>query len=95
LANIVQLEVVASAGLAGDYNNDGVVNAADYVVWRETDGSSSGYSLWRANFGELASVGSGSVGILPTVTLVPEPASFVLLMVAAAGWHLLQRRIRC
>ena len=26
--------------LAGDYNGDGAVDAADYVTWRETDGQS-------------------------------------------------------
>ncbi|MEX2546100.1 MAG: hypothetical protein WD316_13305 [Phycisphaeraceae bacterium] len=38
-------------GLEGDYNGDGVVDAADYVVWRKTDGSAEGYNTWRTNFG--------------------------------------------
>jgi hypothetical protein len=33
----VQL-LATSAGVAGDYNRNGVVDAADYVLWRETDG---------------------------------------------------------
>ena len=37
-AHIVALQVVA-AGLLGDYNNDGAVDAADYVVWRKGVGS--------------------------------------------------------
>ena len=36
----------------GDYNDDGAVNAADYVVWRKTDGTPEGYNTWRANFGK-------------------------------------------
>ncbi len=52
--------------LAGDYNANGVVDAADYVVWRKylnqsallpgdvTPGSvtQSDYSVWRAHFGQ-------------------------------------------
>jgi hypothetical protein len=56
----------ASSG-AGDFNGDGNVNAADYVVWRKTDGSSTGYDDWRMNFGSTA--GSGSAGFAN----VPEP----------------------
>lgn len=37
--------------ILGDYNGDGVVNAADYVVWRDTDGSQQGYDWWFAAFG--------------------------------------------
>lgn len=39
------------AGTEGDYNDDGVVDAADYVVWRRDDGTQEGYDAWRANFG--------------------------------------------
>ena len=30
------LAVVEAAILAGDYNNDGIVDAADYTVWRDS-----------------------------------------------------------
>ncbi len=33
-----QITIMASAGLIGDYNNDHVVNAADYTVWRDNLG---------------------------------------------------------
>jgi T5SS/PEP-CTERM-associated repeat protein len=66
---------VLNVGLAGDYNLNGVVDVADYVVWRKTLGQ-SGFGLaadgnannqidpgdltiWRANFGQTAS-GSAS-----------------------------------
>jgi hypothetical protein len=74
--------------LSGDYNNDGVVNAADYVVWRKTDGTPAGYNLWRTNFGRSASIGSGAIAN----ATVPEPATPLLLIFAAAGWSLWQRR---
>jgi hypothetical protein len=48
----------------GDYNGSGVVDAADYVVWRKglpsADGTGDGqvnqadYNYWRARFGDLA-----------------------------------------
>jgi len=58
----------------GDFNSDGSVDAADYVVWRRTDGSPAGYNEWRANFGNS----SGSGGF----ESVPEPSGFVLFTVA-------------
>ena len=32
--------VAAAANILGDYNHDGVVDAADYTVWRDTYGQS-------------------------------------------------------
>lgn len=52
-------------GLPGDYNHDGVVNAADYVVWRKRLGSvytQSDFLIWRAHFGEPAGEGSWAIG---------------------------------
>ena len=77
----------------GDHNDDGTVDAADYVVWRKTDsGNSQGYTDWRANFGEGMGDGGGSAGASPSQTGVPEPATLVLLMFAAAGWCLRRHR---
>ena len=51
----------AAGGQTGDYNNNGVVDAADYVLWRNggtlqndpTPGVQPGdYAVWRANFGK-------------------------------------------
>ena len=81
------------AGLTGDYNDDGIVDAADYVVWRKTDsGNSQGYTDWQENFGEGMGAGGGSAGASPSQTGVPEPATLVLLMFAAAGWCLRRGR---
>jgi hypothetical protein len=60
----------------GDFNSDGSVNAADYVVWRKTDGSTEGFNEWRGNFGNTSGVGG--------VASVPEPASAMLLMLTSA-----------
>jgi hypothetical protein len=70
----------------GDYNQDGTVDAADYVVWRKTDGTQAGYDTWRANFGATAGGGTGAGGASPSHAGVPEPATLVLLIFAAAGW---------
>jgi hypothetical protein len=80
-------------GLDGDYNMNGAVDAADYVVWRKTDGSQAGYDLWRANFGKTELVGSGSSVSLSAVSAsVPEPASESLLSLVAAALLSVRRR---
>jgi hypothetical protein len=74
----------------GDYNHDGVVDAADYTVWRDSlgstthiaaDGNGNGiidagdYTVWASHFGQTAGSGSFTNGS------VPEPATLVLLLV--------------
>jgi hypothetical protein len=46
----------AVAGRPGDFNNDLIVDAADYVLWRKNDGTQAGYDTWRANFGKSINV---------------------------------------
>jgi hypothetical protein len=82
------VQYVSDAGaVAGDYNNNGVVDAADYVLWRnggplQNEGRSTGvndeadYLFWRARFGATAS-NTGS--ILGGGESVPEPAEMILL----------------
>ena len=43
-----EVTLAAVPSLPGDFNNDGTVDAADYVVWRKTDGTQTGYNAWRA-----------------------------------------------
>jgi hypothetical protein len=73
---------VVSEGLDGDYNGDNKVDAADYVVWRKSDGSQTGYNLWRANFGATGGAGSESGS---DTSGVPEPVGFILVLSAAVG----------
>ncbi|MEX2169660.1 MAG: phosphodiester glycosidase family protein [Pirellulales bacterium] len=63
------------ASRSGDYNGDGVVDAADYVVWRDIGADQSGYEAWRANFG---AAGDGIGATLP----VPEPSAMLLAALA-------------
>jgi autotransporter-associated beta strand protein len=61
----------------GDFNNDGRVDAADYVFWRKIDGPQQDYDTWRAHFGQTA--GSGAADI--TSATVPEPLTSAMLIV--------------
>jgi hypothetical protein len=66
------------ATLTGDYNSDGKVDAADYVVWRDQNiNGQQGYADWRANFGKPAAGGAA----LGTGGSVPEPASAALVLI--------------
>lgn len=88
-----------------DFNGDGVVDAADYTVWRDTEGQTGDnlfadgnhdgvvddldYALWVSRFGEVIS---------PTTT-VPEPAAAMILAACVAtaftrGWRVVPRRGR-
>jgi hypothetical protein len=70
--------VLQIAELAGDFNQDGSVDAADYVVWRKTDGSQDGYGTWRTHFGKTVGGGSAESGA------VPESETALLLLFAVA-----------
>lgn len=90
----------ASTPLAGDYNNNGKVDAADYVLWRNggplanetaTPGSATAedYTVWRSNFGN-----SGSGAGLGSSAAVPEPSAFVGLCLLATAGGLMRRRAK-
>jgi hypothetical protein len=80
----------AVAVIPGDFNHDGTVDAADYVVWRNGLGTiytQNDYNNWRTNFGQMASSGSARHGhrdsgpgasVEPLSATVPEPANFAL-----------------
>ncbi len=79
---------VVLAGLPGDFNGDGAVDAADYTMWRDGLGTTfdqSDYDVWRTNFGAtLPASPSAQASTGPQA--VPEPASlpFAIGMVALA-----------
>jgi subtilisin-like proprotein convertase family protein len=88
------LTVTIIEPLLGDYNQNEVVDAADYTVWRDalTAGSTtltndptlgtvdeSDFEYWRAHFGETLGSGSGA----STAAAVPEPATLTMLLMAS------------
>jgi PEP-CTERM motif len=79
LPNAVALSVVSTA----DFNRDGMVDAADYIVWRNNGGNEAQYDNWQANFGSTAGSGSGGSANSSNTGHVPEPATVVLLVLGA------------
>ena len=85
-------------GVTGDYDGNGIVDAADYTVWLSllgssnatADGDGSGtvdvgdYTMWKSNFGNSAGATGGSQ--------IPEPTAMVLLL--ASGGLIAIRRQR-
>jgi pectate lyase len=91
--------VSAPDTLAGDYNDDGVVDAADFTVWRDRLGGTdllneteslgvvdeADFNAWKANFG-ASNLGAGAS--------VPEPATGLLMLGSVAAMTLGFRRKR-
>jgi uncharacterized protein YjbI with pentapeptide repeats len=89
--------------LIGDYNQNGVVDAADYVVWRKNQntmnllpndptGGTIGvaqYNTWRADFGHTAGSGSGAYAN----AAVSEPSTMLLFALTAPLLSLRGRRV--
>lgn len=92
-SELIQLRVLTVGeieGLTGDYNGDGVVNAADYTVWRNSRGATGpglagdgnknlgvddeDYQEWRTHYGNSTNNGSEAA--------VPEPTTLSLLLLA-------------
>jgi hypothetical protein len=79
------LTSLLAPSLEGDFNRDGVVNAADYVMWRK--GAATGdYATWQTHFGESFG-GAGSAS-----DFVPESSSIAQLV--ALLLMSIRRRIR-
>jgi hypothetical protein len=67
-----------NAALAGDFNGNGIVDAADYAVWRKGVGATyttDDYNLWRSQFGRTPGSAGGSGAGLGGAASVPEPAA--------------------
>jgi hypothetical protein len=84
-----EVTLTAVPGSPGDFNNNGIVDAADYLIWRKNFGTQTSYDTWRAHFGQTAP-GNGTGASANAA--VPEPTTLVLLMFVAAGWCLQRGR---
>lgn len=103
---MTELILTFAAGLGGDFNGDGIVNIADYAVWRNNlganesvlpPGSTDGSTIVDAADYELWRTNFGmTTGALNTITsapaAVPEPSSFVLLAGILVGGAVALRR---
>jgi fibronectin-binding autotransporter adhesin len=91
----ITLTLGGPVGVPGDYNQNGIVDAADYVVWRKNIGpgslqneggispgtvDSADYSFWRSRFGAASGAGAAL-----DRAAVPEPGSALLLVLAFMG----------
>jgi hypothetical protein len=93
---------VITPSVPGDYNKNGVVDAADYPLWRKGDLAADGtgpggvpdgvvngldYNFWRARFGNTS--GSGL-----TASAVPEPCVVSVLMIGIWALGFVSKRAR-
>ena len=73
--------------LDGDFDSNGTVDAADYIIWRNTSGTAEAYGLWKANYGK--SIGGGPLGSAtlagPSAIAVPEPCAAAFCLPAGLG----------
>jgi endoglucanase len=91
---VLQPHLAASqANVPGDYDSSGTIDAADYIVWRNTLGQSGSglaadgnddeqidgddYAIWRANFGQS---NNGAHGAAQRHFVTPEPTTALLLL---------------
>ena len=86
----------------GDYNDNGIVDAADYALWRTNAGTMTTlpndpiggeigpaqYGVWRENFGRPAM----PLDPLGSAAAVPEPETLVLLLMVCA-WSVRHLRV--
>jgi hypothetical protein len=73
---VMQFEFVAPP--PSDFNHNGIVDAADYTVWRDETGVQDDYEEWRANFGQTAGGDTTLLSVEPP-PIVPEPSTYVLV----------------
>jgi hypothetical protein len=87
--------IVPGAGQPADYNGNGKVDTADYVVWRKSNGPAADYNEWKKRFGEgAASPARATDFYIRSIEIigpggssgsVPEPGTFSCLIAGAVG----------
>ena len=104
-----RLDNQAPYRVSGDYNLDGVVDSADYSLWRDTfgstedlaaDGDLSGvvddgdYHLWRSAYGTILEPPIVAAPSFAAAVSAPEPTTLMLLVSLLGGGLLTHRRRR-
>jgi autotransporter-associated beta strand protein len=92
---LLQISTYVPSLLVGDYNSNGIVDSADYVLWRHSVGATTianrdslntgpvgtaDFNSWRAHLGQMVSSGAGS-GLSDANSAVPEPATCATLAI--------------
>jgi autotransporter-associated beta strand protein len=95
--------IVSPPGVPGDFNEDLIVDAADYLVWRMNEGTTAPlpndnglggtvgpahFDLWRSQFGTDGSGSGSGVG-----AAVPEPATTALVIMGSLPLLFRRRRV--
>jgi hypothetical protein len=87
---------IEAAGVSGDYNRNGLVDAADYIIWRHTfgqsvpqgsgaDGDNNGL-IDLPDFDVWRSNFGATSGTGTSVATIPEPSSALLLAATMSLW---------
>jgi probable HAF family extracellular repeat protein len=95
--------ITEPSALPGDFNDNGSVDAADYVVWRKGLGmtyTQNDYDTWRAHFANRALAGAGSDATAHLMyasaeslsAAIPEPASCAVVGIALVATLARRRR---
>ena len=103
MGGVVFAASAVAPSVLGDYNGNGTVDAADYVVWRnggplQNEGMTPGnvtaddYTFWRSRFGMSAAAGSARSAFVASA--VPEPSAALLLVAGMVAASLQQCRRR-
>jgi hypothetical protein len=105
----ISAALVQPTALLGDYNHDGIVDAADYTVWRDSlgqsgsnlaaDGNHNGVvdagdlDIWKTNFGQTAGGAPAGSGA-STNSSVPEPSAQILSLIGGTTAAVALRRAK-
>ncbi|HEX2474331.1 MAG TPA: dockerin type I domain-containing protein, partial [Lacipirellulaceae bacterium] len=103
-AESAEADALLTIRVMPDYNRNGAVDAADYVVWRKTvgsatelraDGNGDGavdvqdYNLWKSFFGMVnAGMVNDAAASTEATAAVPEPNALSLIAAAMVGFLL-------
>jgi uncharacterized protein YjbI with pentapeptide repeats len=93
-----EVALTAVPSLPGDFNLDGTVDAADYVVWRKgisVAPTQENYYIWRTHFGQPGGSSATLLAVKSLSVAVPEPATSTLAVVCIIGLFPSKRRGCC
>jgi hypothetical protein len=79
-----EVTLTAAPSLPADFNGNGTVDAADYIVWRKgisVAPTQENYNIWRTHFGQTSSSGT----VASTNATIPEPTTLALLMLVTTS----------